>query len=271
MKGWLVVVWVALACGCQNSFDPQSYVTGLRLVAVKAEPPEAAPGDSVAFTTIAVDTAGGPIAIDWAACTRPPPPGQAAVNPDCLTSDTAAFLLPMGSGTALTAAVPAYTRDQLAAADATGGQYLPVRQRVRGASDHLDGLYLLRAPGTGPRNRNPQIVGVNANAVATSEQQPIAVPLGGQVTLRALLSPDSAESYAVALLGFTRTTTEVPRVSWYATAGSFSEDRTGLDKPDTVWRADTHVPAGGGMVDLWVVVREERGGTDFVHRTINVH
>jgi hypothetical protein len=56
------------------------------------------------------------------------------------------------------------------------------------------------------------------------------------------------------------------RVSWFATSGSFSESVTGEAKPDTVWHLDTHLPAPGATIDVYIVGREERGGTDFAHR-----
>jgi hypothetical protein len=54
--------------------------------------------------------------------------------------------------------------------------------------------------------------------------------------------------------------------TWYATAGSWSELITGEAKPDTVWTVDIHVPPPGSVIDVWVVGRDERGGSDFLHR-----
>jgi hypothetical protein len=90
----------------------------------------------------------------------------------------------------------------------------------------------------------------------------------GKVTLRAIFASGSAETYQVALPGQTRTVIELLNASWYATAGSWSEQVTGEAKPDTVWTADIHLPPVGSLIDVWVVGRDERGGTDFLHRVL---
>jgi hypothetical protein len=52
-------------------------------------------------------------------------------------------------------------------------------------------------------------------------------------------------------------------VSWFATGGSFSLDRTGVDGSDTTTTSDNTwtAPAQAGPVHLWVVLRDDRGGT----------
>ena len=59
---------------------------------------------------------------------------------------------------------------------------------------------------------------------------------------------------------------ETMRVSWSATAGTFGEDHTGRTESqfaktstDNTWTA----PDVAGRVVLWVVLRDDRGGTDF--------
>jgi hypothetical protein len=52
------------------------------------------------------------------------------------------------------------------------------------------------------------------------------------------------------------------RVSWYSTAGSFTDDRTGraetdlLTTTDNIWTA----PGTAGTVMMWAVLRDSRGG-----------
>ena len=52
-------------------------------------------------------------------------------------------------------------------------------------------------------------------------------------------------------------------VSWFATAGSFDLDRTGRDGSDTTTTSDDGwtPPGPGQAVHLWVVLRDDRGGT----------
>ncbi len=71
----------AIACvlltgapGC-NAAEPKNptLVQELRVLAVKAEPPEVGPGDSVELEVLAVDPEGRDITIEWWACVQPEP------------------------------------------------------------------------------------------------------------------------------------------------------------------------------------------------------
>ncbi len=57
--------------------------------------------------------------------------------------------------------------------------------------------------------------------------------------------------------------------SWFATAGSFDDDRTGPASATTSlngWRA----PAVPGLVHLWVVLRDDRGGVGWAEYALDV-
>jgi hypothetical protein len=62
------------------------------------------------------------------------------------------------------------------------------------------------------------------------------------------------------------------RVAWFATDGELEVDRTGRDEDDlersseNAWTA----PAEGGIIDLWVVVRDVRGGSGWQHYRVDV-
>ncbi len=269
---WLIL-GAAFLCACGTSFDPASFVDGMRVLAVKAEPPEVAPGQATTLTALAVDTSGAPIQLSWDACTEPPLPGKGPVNPDCFVLDPAPYLLPLGAGPTITADVPQVAPAIFGPPDASGGLYLPIRARARFASGLVDTAYLLRlANGTAP-NHNPRLTGVfvvpaTGSPVALDEASPLEVHAGDRITLRAQFSDDSAETYPIVLPGQASTVTELLRASWFATGGSLSEAVTGELKPDTIWRADKHLPATGAVIDLYVVGRDERGGTDFLHRAL---
>jgi hypothetical protein len=124
-----------------------------------------------------------------------------------------------------------------------------------------------------------------------------AVPAGAQVSLRATWKPDASETWPyfdparsdLVMRG------ESLRVSWFATGGSFDLDTGGrgeaelwdgtgggpqspparhldgatgapLDFVENRWTA----PSASGPVWLWVVLRDERGGTDFRAYTLSV-
>lgn len=59
------------------------------------------------------------------------------------------------------------------------------------------------------------------------------------------------------------------RLSWYATGGTFAASHTGptgARDADNGWTA----PAKVGLLHLWVVVRDDRGGVGSMHRTLRV-
>ena len=284
----VAVAAAALVAGCRNNGDTASYVGGLRLLAVKAEPPEIPPGQMTTLTATVANPGGTLPTVDWAACLAPPPPatGQ-SVNMDCVSVDGGAPLLPFGSGMSVAATMPMITIGMLGLPDQTNGFYLQVRELLSADGKQLVGFYGLRIyPGAldpNPPNRNPTFTGVfsvpfvdagAADLVPLDEANPPAVRANGQIYLRATLSDDSQEPYLV-YDGDPRTTpprmlTEKVRMHWFATAGTFSNEVTGVDKPDTFFTLDKHLPSSGSTIDIWVVARDDRGGIDTIHRAVTL-
>ena len=186
--------------------------------------------------------------------------------------------------------------------DFTGGYYLPVRVSLwipedmrRSGMAGTDTLVsfgleriacgLANAPSpivrqynaTYTLNLNPRLAGVNLiddAAGTTVVLMPAVVSHVGQgrtVTLEASWSDDSPESYPVYDVQ-TKTLIahrEAMVVSWYATEGAFEHDSTGRSGDETELVTDNHwtaPPAGPDrhVVHLWVVLRDDRGGTDFI-------
>ena len=165
----------------------------------------------------------------------------------------------------------------------TGGWYVPLIARASAGDARLSYGYRLRLAAGQPPNRNPQVVSVvhgapHAKDAATGEPTeplvegtPVFLAAGQEVTLRAAFADGDAESYDVVIPGTApRTVVEALSVYWFATGGSFSEDVTSPAKPDTKLRLDERVPASGTTIDLWLIGRDERGGADFLHRTLVV-
>jgi len=63
---------------------------------------------------------------------------------------------------------------------------------------------------------------------------------------------------------------ESMRVAWYATAGSFESERTGVSSTSTSTRSGNtfKAPSQAASVTLWVVLRDARGGVGF--RRVNL-
>lgn len=279
-----VFLFMLVSSGCLPDQDPASHLSGLRVLAIKAEPPEVAPGGSTQLTALALDTQGRSLELVWAECLRPPLQGQ-AVHPDCVTSETADYLQPIGSGPSVTAKMPVLDpkKSSLGRPDSSGGVYLPVRARAAAAGETLTAVYRLRFLLRPPANQNPvldQILQVTpAGEGATGEvltpldpMNPLVVHAGQELTLRATFSAGSAESYSI-YDGPPETTaprgvTEKLSVAFFSTAGSLSEAATGTERPDAVLKLDARLPASGAPIEIYTVARDERGGVDFQRRTL---
>ncbi|HEY7955352.1 MAG TPA: hypothetical protein VII38_08665 [Polyangia bacterium] len=289
-----LILIALLLSGC-TSFDPISFLSRLRVVTMIGAPPELAPGQSATVTAVlppdsALD--GGAFDYAWAYCTMPPVAGAGeTVSDDCITHETAPYLIPLPSGAPTTmVTMPKVTPLALGLPDGTGGFYLPVRLRVSAAGQTLTSVYRLRLNLDQPPNQNPVIDGVfqvgpgapdaggdsdggAPGLMPLVENMPIEVHAGDVITLRATTTAASHETYlqpsgsSASNLTFTPTV-EQPGYDWYATAGEFDIDTTGDDRPDTKLTFDKHLPPSGATVDLYVVALDHRGGTAVAHRTL---
>jgi hypothetical protein len=289
MRGSFALAVALAAGGCSADFDPISYLdpSTLRVIAVVADPPEVAAGASTTITVIAPPLADGtPITYEWALCTQPPPPGTSDVDTNCLTLDTASFLIPIDSTSATaTVTMPADTNPaNLGIPDVTGGFYVPVRVRAHAGSQRVDTIYGLRLslPQL-PNNHNPNILNaelvsppldaspMQVTELSTDASAPTPVSLGSEPTVQLFLTPDSYEQFPelqgtppnqkVAMVS------EQPRFFWYADAGVITHDTTGQAEPGTQLKLDDkHPPSRGQIINLWVVVQDERGGAAYTHR-----
>jgi hypothetical protein len=300
MKRLLYVV-VVLA-GCKPDLgSPGSLITGPRILGVKTEPPEVAPGMPVTTDLLAVDLGGrlAPPAV-WSLCLAHKPPAENnVVANDC--GQAGKQLEPITeSGPRITVTIPASAcalngpdtpptrmgepplraRD----ADVTGGYYQPlevtvgaarsfVLERISCSLPNVSQDVVKEFQGRYHPNANPAfarlLVGgldlpavVEGTAPATAHVAP-----GQSVGFEAVWTPESRETFPV--YDLTRQAIvdrrEELTVSWFATGGEFDRDRTGTTEMDTVssitnsWVA----PAMPGVVHLWIVLRDNRGGLDF--------
>ena len=267
-------VCVAAAVGgCQSFPDPPvTFVAGLRVLGIKADPPQVAAGASSSIDTLAVDTGGATPAATWSACLEPPLQGE-TVNPDCLATPPATFLQPIGSGLTITTTMPQVTAAALGEPDASGGVYLPLVAEVTApGAGAVVAVYRLRLLQAAPANTNPSIVTVysldgSGNMTPLDPASPTPVASGGALSLGVTFAAGSAETYTAA---DGTTATETLTTSWFATAGDFSVEKTSATQPQTVLHLDQRLPAAGASIDLWAVGRDERGGTDFAHRVLQL-
>jgi hypothetical protein len=158
--------------GCQPDFDPAAYLNGLRVLAVDAEPPEAAPGESGQLTALVFDSGSRPITLEWALCKLAPATTD-VVNPDCITMDTPDVVDMLGGANPLVITMPdkgvtlsdlEHGATPLGYPDTTAGLYVPIRLRARAGSDVVTAVYRWRyhVPGSPvPPNRNPRLTALH--------------------------------------------------------------------------------------------------------------
>ena len=268
----LLVASLSLGAGCTPDDElPRTLIVKPRVLAIKAQPPSVAAGETTTVTVLIVGTGAETPAVSWVRCRRAPRPGD-AINPDCFDPAHADLLEPIGEGPTITTEMPAdVTTEALGQPDASGGVYLPLIARVTVAGQSLLGSYRLRLSTPGDVNRNPGLTGVlsvnaDGSGTAIEEASPPVVKAGDQLTLQPELADGSAETYPAALGD--GTATEILLSSWFSTAGRFSQERTDATQPRTVLELSDPLPAPGDLIDLYAVTRDDRGGTEYVHRRL---
>jgi len=270
----MVFVLAFASSGCEPDDEaPRTLIDGPRVLAIKAEPPSVPPGGSTTVTALIVGTGGETPSVSWARCRLAPRPGE-AINPDCVDTAQAATLEPIGDGTTITTTMPGdVTASALGQPDATGGVYLTLVARVTVAGETLVATYRLRlqSPGDVNVNGNPVLTGlllVDAAGVATpiDAAAPPTVQAGDRLTLQVAVADASVETYPPPLGG--APVAEVLRTSWFSTAGMFTDERSEGPAATTVLELNTLLPSAGSAIDLFAVIRDDRGGTDYVHRTL---
>jgi hypothetical protein len=257
--------------GCEPDTDlPRTFIDGPRVLAIKAEPPSVPPGGSTTVTTLIVGTGGATPTVSWARCRRAPRPGE-AINPDCVDTAQADFLEPIGEGTTITTTMPDVMASDLGQPDATGSVYLPLIARVTVAGETLIATYRLRFQSDGDANHNPVLTGLlrvdaAGTAIPLDAAAPPTVRAGDRVTLQIAVADGSVETYPPPLGG--AAVPEMLRTSWFSTAGKFTEERSEGPQASTVLELDSLLPAPGNAIELFSVIRDDRGGTDYVQRTL---
>jgi hypothetical protein len=290
-----VVVALVLVAGCKPDFGtPASLVNDTRVLAVRAEPPEVKPTGAVTLTALVVGSDGTQAspAVDWSLCRAPKPLDENnVVSAACLGNGMS--LVDLGTAPTLATTVPADAcalfgpdpppqmpgmpplrpRDP----DVTGGFYQPFRlvdgPAIGFALERVTcdlaraGIDLSVEYGkTYQANQNPKLLPLTATvdgaAVALD-----ALPAGKTIDFTVGWPAESVESFPVFDLTAAALVThrEAMRVSWFATAGSFTHEITGRDEGDPATTTDDpwSAPATPGPVHLWVVLRDSRGGLDF--------
>jgi hypothetical protein len=283
--------------GCSDPMESGSLVDELRILAVRADPPEIAPGAGTALTTLWADPKGGgrDVTFVWIAaagqidiasgfpCATPLAPPQIVTNgengdhyeisttPDdlieqlAMTDETCAkitiLVLACAGGT------PPSADDfaQLGSLDlksdlCRGGEGVVATKVVRVSRNE--------APNMNPSIDSFAIAGLAIPQGQSEIQIPLCLPNTAckDVPLDAILAQSSFEAYPTSYVmpGATGYSDEVLYISWFATAGEFDNDRSASDSPEE--------PASNRLslavddpdsLTLYIVAHDNRGGTSW--------
>lgn len=258
--------------GCAPTFDADpAVIDGPRVLAVRATPAEAAPGETVALEALVVGAAAPP---RWAWCTAPRPAAEARVAAaGCLEGEPAA-LQPLGAGATLTAPLPADAcalfgsepppappgepPPRPADPDPTGGYHQPLRVTLGDAPATLARVRLRCALSGAPvavarryaaearPNRHPAL----ADFTVTAD--------GEGLRLTARWPADAAEAYLRydATAGALDEARESLTATFYVDGGALGAVRRTATALEARW-----APEDGARA--WVVLRDDRGGVDW--------
>ena len=290
LSGWRCAALLALLGACTPSFQSQSQVVDLRVLAIRAEPAEAHVDlqansvEPVVVRALVADPLPREALVVHGRVCFPTDSGRCDGSPDI--DPRAVPSKAMEQQPLFALAVPA---DVIAAAlqddrlKGFGGV------RVQFALDAADGdpngvvrASKLLVYSTSPTpNGNPEITALQITqdgaALATAHPgETVSLPAGAEVGLRPVLGERSAgiEEYdTLDLSGKTIHLREAPRYSFFATP-PLDLDRDDADEPLPGASQPTNGIArltvnGAGM--LWVVVRDGRGGTGWISVCVAVN
>ncbi|MFS8070787.1 MAG: hypothetical protein ACMG6S_30845 [Byssovorax sp.] len=285
-----------LACCLPDPGAPASLLAGPRLLAVRADPPEAKPDVAVTYEALVIDADGAraETSVRWAFCASPKPLTETnSVSSACL--DDAGVRLIAGAGASVTATTPADVcalfgpdtprgdfrpRDP----DVTGGFYQPVRVEALGLVAFARERIMCNLPNAPVdaaielqrryrANANPTLTPLVARidgALVALDQ----VPAGARVRFEIGWLEGDAQVYPMFDPGAQRVVDrrEALRVAWFATAGKLASEVTGRSEIDLEMSTENawDAPSTPGSTKLWLVLRDSRGGVDVIGYELHV-
>lgn len=302
-----LLLGVFALAGCGADFDPGSRVTGFRVLAVQADAPFAAPGETVNLNALAYDPQGRTITWAWAACVNPAESTVegcfAKIAQDAQTSgalpilaqgadqNTFAFTLPDDALSSLPRAVQysAFVGIISAACPGTlsfeqGPGALPFRcfdatdNHELTLDEYAVGMKRIFVRNT-DRNQNPTIANITFDHADWPENEVKTLTpcdtTGNDYTPCSGLSKHqigahiTADSTESGTDEFGTPFTEQLIVDYYATEGIFQNDVRIASDPETGYAARTQ--SSTQDLTLWFIIHDNRGGTTWTTRTAHAN
>jgi hypothetical protein len=307
-KAFSAVVALLALAGCGADFDPGSNVSSLRVLAVQADNPFAAPGETVRLSATSYDPAGRDVTWAWAECSNPASSSVDACLAEIAqtTIETGALpLLGMGPGVdSVEVTIPTTALDgispearpnaltgvlsvacpgtlEMGTSESTGG-VLPFRCTddsgvELGLHDNIVGIKRIFVRTT-DRNQNPVIDGITFDGEpwAADDVKEVDACDTDDFTFddckgegdHRIAALINPASFESGVDEFGRDFTEELVIQHYATEGIFEYEVRIGELPETRWVA--RQSASGQELRLWFVARDDRGGVTTAERRVRV-
>jgi hypothetical protein len=278
---------IAFTLSCQRQFERKpSTLDEPRVLAIGMDPPEAAAGKTVRVTALVagpegkIETPG-----TWSLCTqRPQVAGYNALADGCIEGRGTVLL---GTRVSVDVVVP---KDACAIfgseppsasgneppirpfdADATGGYYQPLLVAVgnaRASSGVRLSCALFQATADNARAYRERYV-PNTNPVFREVTIPGSIERNQAVSLRVgVNAPESYVAYDPVRSALVERTERL-ELSWFVTKGGLREDTSFVSSEADAENAYV-APSESGTVQVFGVLRDDRGGASFFTRAIEV-
>ena len=268
----MALLLILLVAGCGKGEDPATLVERLRILAVRADPPEATLDEIVGFEALIADPSGAsrPISVTWAVCLLDVPSSAS----DTFCSGPGSYPI-QGTGASVSLSLPdladwiaqrGIDLNKLIGDPRLGDIYLLIGIEVSAGDETVQAMKRLKLQlKTGePVNHNPQITDLEMDG-ASLGAQPVSLNAGAKHKFRPVVSEDSREWFIPDK--DTDEKLEDNIFSWFATGGDLSDSRTILDTDNAgndLVINDWTAPNEPGLHSLWLVVRDGRYGTDWI-------
>lgn len=305
MRRGCTALWVGavLLLGCQEEFDPDTLVTEVRILGVAAEPADLAPGETTRIEALVASPDGVPVGYHWELCAITKGPDE-AYECDNEALGLPEELLPLFDlGTAPTAQL-SYFIDPDAVQEACRaarddveelGAFVELPNCDEGyevtlrLSISFEGrekvaikrLFLwFETPEESERNHNPQIETIRVGIVDTDPEDLIGISPGGRTEFTVVVDDSAHETFTPEYEGDEVDEGERREeilFSFFSTAGEFDDEVTFTDEGRTELEEAgqnainlSQNAVAGQEIEVFVVIRDGRGGADWTTRTFRI-
>ncbi len=254
---------------CTPEADPREKITELRVLGIKASPPAAKPGDNVKLSALVATSTAAPIELEWFLCKN-----EKDAEHGCHESPDAVKL---GKAATVNLTIPTSTlQAKLTPAEQLQGRILPITMIARAGKEIVIATKRIIVSAT-PANHNPKISALTL----FDKDEKTALPTPWTLTrekqteqtykLIATVDKKSREIYQrITPDGKKIQANERLYLSWYLTDGAYKKGY--LSEADDLSNSlvISEKTTKPGKLTLYLILRDGRGGVDWMTYTATI-